>query len=305
MQIIYNGEDITGSVKVLNDEIVDNAGGVADSICVTFSDSDGKWSKWKPEKNDTIELKQDDFSSGKTFIDEIGQGLSTFTLKALSIPQNAKTCRTQAWEEVQFTQLAEEIALKYGFALKTYGVTDHKYERVDQILKADFDFLAYRCMLEGYSIKVHDQSVVIFDEREFEAKPVNQKYSIIPISKIRNDFDYKDTSVNIYQAVEIKFGSLTGSYLALGISGPILQLQISCSSQAEADRFAKNIARYYNKFKTTMKFDCELNTAWAASTNLQINDTGISAGKYFIHRITNSFTRNKTNLFLRRPLEGY
>lgn len=309
MQILYNGVDISSDVNLINDELIDNAGGIPDSISLTFSDNSGLWSQWNPQKNDNLEVKEGSFSTGKTYIDDIGQSLSVFTLKALSIPQPAKTCRTQGWDNVRLMQIVNQIAARYGFAVKSYGITDYLYERVDQIQQPDFEFLAYRCMLEGYAIKIHDKTIIIYQESMFELQPVDLKNSVIPVTKIIGDFKYRDKSTDIYQTVEVRSqtraGYILGKFTAPGIYGPTLPQIIYCSSQTEADRFARNIARYYNKLMQTMKFDTDINTGWAAATNLQVNDTGISAGKYFAHRVIHSIMKNKTRLILRRPLEGY
>lgn len=308
LNIIYNGIDITNSVEPLKINLIDNAGGVPDSIECIFSDIDGLWSKWQPLKNDTFEIKQEGYSTGTMYIDELIQRDGIFQLKALSIPQHSKTARSQGWENVRFLEFVTEIAGRYGFLVQTYGIENHLYRRVDQIEEADFSFLAYRCMLEGYALKINNKNIVIYSEHFQEQQSVDAINSVVYKSDILNDFEFKNKSTNIFQKCLVKsigLNEFQGKYEDKNIYGATLTKQIYCSGQGEANRFAKGYLRAANKGMITGTFTIKLNTNYAAATNIEVKEIGMFEGKYFIDRLVHDLINDRTNLSLRKQLEGY
>ncbi len=275
---------------------------------MVFSDTDGLWSKWKPAKNDKVQVKENGFDTGLMFIDELSQSAGVCGIKALSIPQTSKTTRSQGWEKVRFLEIAAEIATRYGFKLQTYNVSNHLYERIDQQEAADFAFLADLCMLEGYSLKINDQTVVIYDEATEERKQADPKLSIIGEGLINGNFEFLDKSTDIYQKCLIRSNGhiyIEGEFSAPDIFGATIKRNIYASNQGEANRWAKGVLRSYNKLAVMGSMTINLNTNYAAGTCLSVRDIGMFDGKYFIHRLVHDLINNKTKLTLRKPLEGY
>jgi hypothetical protein len=309
MSIIYSGVDITDSIHPTVLQITDNAGGIPDSLSVAFSDTEGIWSKWRPVKNDTLRVIESGFDTGLMFIDQLSQSAGIFGIKALSIPQTSKTARSQGWEKVRLLEIATEIAARYGFTLQTYNVINHLYERVDQQEAADFAFLADLCMLEGYALKINNKSLVIYSESIQEQETVDLHLSVLGEGGINGSFGFSDKSTDIYQKCVVRSqsigGYIEGEFSALGILGPTVKRTIYATNQAEVNRWAKGILRSYNKHMITGSVSVNLNTNYAAGTNISIEDVGMFDGKYFIHRLIHDLLNNKTALTLRKPLEGY
>jgi len=303
MRLIYNGKDITSAVEITKAELIDNAGSKADSLEVCFSDTEGSWSKWEPKKNDTVEIDHEGFRSGVMFVDELEQQRGKYIIRALSIPQEAKTHRTKSWEQVRFLEVAREIAARYGFELQTYSIENYLYNRLDQNDQADFEFLAFRCMLEGYVLKITNRKIVIYDERYMENK---EAVKTIYLSDFDGNFKFVNKSTGIYAACRVSNGTIQSEYKVSGIYGPTLNISnIVVTNQAEAERYARNILRHHNKYEQTGKFQIQLDTGLSAGVNIQIAGVGMADGKQFCEQITHRFTENKTILNLRSPLEGY
>ena len=309
MNILYNAVDITNNVEPLKVSLTDNAGGVPDSIDCVFSDTSELWSKWNPKKNDTLEVKQSGYSTGLMYIDELIQNAGIFKVKALSIPQHSKTARSQGWENVRFLEFVNEIAGRYGFTVQTYGIENFLYKRVDQIEQADFSFLAYRCMLEGYALKINNKNVVIYNENLLEQKDLNSANSVIYKSDILNNFEFKNKSTDIFSKCLIKSsgsnGFSQGQFEDKNVYGATLTKQIYCSDQGEANRFAKGYLRAANKQMITGTFPIKLNTNYAAGINVEVKKIGMFDGKYFIDKLVHDLMNDRTNICLRKQLEGY
>ncbi len=307
MLLTYKGRDITNSIDIHKAFIVDNAGGIADSVEIEFADTEGLWSKWSPEKNDVVELKESGLSSGVMYIDQLEQTRGKFTIKALSIPQNARTTRTRYWEKIRLFGIGKDISEKYGFTLKTYGVNDYSYERIGQLNQADLDFFAYRCILEGYILKIYNKQLIIYDEKYLEQQKAVKE---INLQDLEGDFKYKSRSTGLYNSctvvgycgqklIKSKFTPKSASY------GPDLKSNIFISSQSEADRFSKGILRYENKKENQVLIRINLDTNIAAGNNINLSGIGLADGKYFITSAINDLKNKKVDLVLRLPLEGY
>lgn len=303
LEFIYLGKDITQYVEIKKADIIDNAGGELDSIEVKVNNPNNQWSLWKPQKNDVIELKKDGFTSGKMYIDEIEQVSGVVTLSALPIKQEAKNENTKAWENIRFLELLQEFATKHNLQLKTYGIENHLYKRINQLEMADFYFLSNRCLLEGYMLKITDNKLVIYSEKHLEKERSKTKFSN---ELFDNKFSFKDKSNEIYKACELICGNIKYKFQVDSISGPTLKIKdIPVYDIAEAERYSRNILRFKNKFERTMCFPIELNSKIAAGTVVEIENCGLADGKYFVYQSIYKLADNKTFLKLRQIPEGY
>lgn len=302
VQLIYQGKDITNDVDVKKADIIDNAGGIADSLVILFDDPKGVWSQWQPRKDDRVELCQDGLCSGLTYVDELEQTRGIFILQSLSIPQEAKTAHTKSWEKICFIELARGIAGKYGFQLKTYGIENYYYDRVDQFEQADFEFLAWRCLLEGYMLKVNGQSVIIYAEQYMEKQsPVRAIYQ----GQFDGEYSFKSRSTEIFNACKITYGGINAEFLS-DTNGPILSINnLYIANQSEADRYTKNLLRAKNKNENSGYCTIALDTGITAGNMVEIADVGFGDGTYFVSSAVHKLVDKKTFLRLRKPLEGY
>lgn len=304
MQLIYNGKDIASAVDIKQADITDNAGGIADSLDICFDDPEKLWPKWKPQKNDTAQVIENGFNSGLMYVDEIEQHRGSYIIRALSIPQEAKTPNTKAWENVRFLEFAGELAGRNGFTLQTYGIENHFYQRVDQVDTADFEFLKYRCILEGYGLKLTDRKAVIYDERYMESQNASKD---IFVEDFDGKYRFKSTSTKIYGSCRLSYGGTEFDFKpSTGSKGPVKKHgDIYITSQGEAERFARNLLRFYNKHENTGNFMVQLDTGLAGGNVISVIGSGLADGKYFCEQVIHSLVSKRTSFKVRKPLEGY
>jgi hypothetical protein len=304
MQLIYEDKDIAPYVDIRKADIIDNAGGIADSIELHFNDPDGLWSKWKPAKDRKVKIIEEGLSSGDMYIDELEQERGLFIIKALSIKQEAKTDRIRGWDNISFIDFAKDIADKYGYGLKTYNVKNHNYLRVNQFETADFEFLAYRCMLEGYMLKITDNNVVIYDERYMESlAPIKR----IDLSDIDGRYRFKLKSTGIYGSCEMNYGEIKKKFVPSGVNGPTLKIRnMYLSSIGEAERYTRGLLRSTNKFEQAGFCTIAYEPGIAAGNTIDIFGIGALDNKYFCDQVIHRLKERKTTLSkLHKPLEGY
>jgi Phage protein D len=189
IQIKYNGRDISIDLApyLIDFEYTDNEAGKADDIQITLEDRDLLWiSQWLPEKTDTIEARitvTDWFKPGDQYtlfcgtfqVDEIEHSgpPHIVRIKAVSVPVSSAArgeVKTRAWERIGLRDIASDIASNAGLALMYESDSNPRYLRVDQLETSDLAFLQQLCNKAAVSLKVTNDKVVIFDERQYEAK---------------------------------------------------------------------------------------------------------------------------------------
>ena len=304
MKVIYENVEI--KVQVSNCEIIDNMGGKADSLAITFADIKNECRKWDFKKNHVVEVIEEPFSTGKMYVDEFGASAGAFTIKALSVKKRIKTKYTRTWENIKFLALVNDLVKEEGLKLETYGtIEDYEYSRVDQIEKNNLEFLNERCILEGYNLKICDGKAIIVSEIFLQ----QQKESLtLNPSMFIGKYNFYSTSQGIYSGCEINYISqklIKGKYI-LNQDGEVLKLKnVMVSSSYEADRFAKNILKAYNKYETIGTFYLKKNTNIAAGVTVKIEDMDSFSGKYIIDRVYQDLIQGKTKVKARKVLEEF
>ena len=304
MKVIYENTEI--NLQVSDCKVIDNMGGKADSLAITFADIKNECRKWEFKKNHIIEVIEEPFFTGKMYVDEFGCGVGTYSIRALSIKKKVKTKFTRTWENVRFLELVNDLIKDEGLILEIYGtIENYEYARVDQIEKNNIEFLNERCILEGYNLKICDGKAIIVSEMFLEQQ---EESLILNPSMFLGKYNFSCTSKNIYGGCEINYASkkfIKGSYI-LNQDDELLKLRnIMVSNSYEADRFAKNILRSYNKYEVTGTFYLNKNTNIAAGVTLKIENLDSFNGKYIIDRVYQDLILGKTKVSVRKVLEGF
>lgn len=303
MNFIYEGKDITNYIDIKKADIIENSGIMFDNLLAYVNNSANEWSQWKPKKNDRLEFKNNGFTSGNMYIDEIEQQRALITLKALPIKQKDKQTNTKIWEEIRLIELLNEFASKHGLTLKTYNLENYKYFKVNQINLTDFSFLYSRCALEGYILKISNGEMIVYNEKYTESQSSGVS---IDASEVDGDFIYKDKSDEIYGRCNIISGNINYTFTAPKTYGPTLNIRgILVNDLAEAERFSRNLLRNKNKFEKILRLSIKLNTCITAGNTVEIKNFGLPDGNYYIYQAIHKLTENTTKLKLRKVLEEY
>lgn len=302
MRIIYEGVEI--NIQVSECKITDNMGGKADSLAISFADIKQECREWDFAKDNTIELIENPFSTGVMYVDGFSSGRGTYTVKALSLRKISKTKKTRIWEKVSFLDLVKDIAEDEEMFLETYGVENFQYERVEQLQMNNMEFLNYRCMLEGYNLKINNGKILIISEKFLMEQ--SQVLNLNPSDFIGN-YTFDCTSNHIYSGCEV--GSFQEDFLNGHCNlknkyGEILKItNITLNSLGEANRFSKNILNSFNKYEITGVFSITINTNIAAGNSIKIQGLGSFNGIYVIEKITHDLIGGKSRILVRKFME--
>lgn len=304
MQIIYKGKDIYPDISIKACEHDMHAESQADSLVLRFNDTSHQWDGWSVEQESTIEVIEGAARTGKMFIYDVTPQNGTYTLKAFSIPPTSKNRTSKSWQKVYFRQLCKEIAERHGLDYEEHGVKDQLYSYVVQNNLPDFVFLEQRCKLEGCSFLVFDGKLVVYNEAELED---TSPQMLLELNTDAN-FTYSDNTAKSYKEAEIVNGTRVGHYKAETESGSRVlhkNINIPMNSEAEANRFAKNLLRLENKNQQTGTIIWDIQRELAPGSMLQLKTYGVKSwdGYAFISRLRHDYLALKSKIFIRKPLK--
>ncbi len=300
LKVLYNDKDITDAIDI--NSCIHNmyACSKADTLDMTFNDTNKVWDGWNAEKGDLIEVICGIAKTGKMFINTVKPQNGSMILKASSIPLNAKEKKNKSWENVYTLQLAKEIADRHGLGFESYGVTDYLYSYVRQENESDFEFLQKRCELESLAFVVFDKKLILYSEKYLEEQEAAEEIELGNDS----DYDYTDNALSGYGSMTIKNGNFTGVYSSSnGLSKPGEEIiQTFMSSQDEANRFAKGILRQYNKKLSSGYWKNPIHRELSAGSVINLKTTGATSwnGKVFISQIRQDYVNSTSKTFFRK-----
>ena len=303
MQLYFEGIDISAKVGISFAEITDSAGGQLDGVDATFADTEGNWSQWQPAADNTILLRQEGFSSGVCYVDEIGQQYGQYILQGVSMPSGAKAARSRSWERATLLEIISDMAGGLGYGFATYGTANPVYQRMDQMGVTDMAFLSELCAREGYALKVNDRRVIVYDEATFEA--------VTPVRKITGrdflgEWEYTQHREGTYAGCRVSYGSISAEYIAAGRAGEMLDIRDQyLSSVGEAQRYARGMLRQANRLEHSITGGIKLDLSLAGGSMVEVTEVGTANGLYMVDQVRHRLTEGISGLKLRRKLEGY
>lgn len=233
LQLEFNQVNVTDDLlpDLLSFQYSDKETNEADEISITLKDPDGKWAdRWKPKGGESvqawiIEGATDgigpEIYCGKFFVDSlrVSGAPRVMEIRAVSIPLNTpirKKLKSRAWEKQTIKDIAKAIADENGVGLQFYAEDDFTIERQNQDRESDLQFLLKLCDEAGYSLKVTDDTLVIFDQLMYESKKPIKTYILGESPIMGWSFDaqqsetYKSVTVSYRDPSKKKKGSAGG-----------------------------------------------------------------------------------------------
>jgi phage protein D len=207
----------------------------ADNLSLEVQDRDGKWSgEWAFDRGQTLQctiIAKNWNAPGETLaldcgtaeIDEIEvEGPPRVVrIKCCSIPVSSGikfTHKWQTWANTTLRAICQEIATRNNLTLTWEVSRDWPGSRWTQSDESDMHYIASQCRRFGYSMKIQDYKMIIFDERDYEAKP--------PVGTITYGqggiLKYKITSKSqdIYNSAEVRHQDAETQETVEGIAVP-------------------------------------------------------------------------------------
>lgn len=323
----YEGQNITADIAndVLSIAYTDNEDGKVDDVSLLLKDETHQWiGPWMPEKGDLFNVTflpdgMPALHSGQVQVDEISasEPPSVIEIKGVSVPIKSgvrRLLKSRAWEKTTYQGIANEIA--DGAELQLVFLIDADdgpyYERVDQTEESDLSFLNRLAQDEGFSLKVTDCQLVVFEQAMFEARePV--AFFTRGQSAIKS-WSFTNQSYDVYKSCTCKYRlpkkkkSIHYTYVDPDIEdGSNLKIRKLVANLAEARRKAKAALRRKNRYQYTGAMALVGDSRLCAGVTIVISGFGGYDGKYIIAKATHTLDGSgyTTAVELRRVLIGY
>ena len=323
VKVIYEGVDISRDVSkdLLSLSYVDNEGGKADDIRLKLKNNHGYWSDpWLPAKGDTVTVfiitESDqgvkELNCGSCQIDTIrfSGPPSIVDLSGMSVPFNTtirRTKKSRAWESVRLSEIASDIAEAGGVELvfqpNPAGADEQNtnpiYDRRDQREEADLAFLKRLCDDEGFSLKLTDRQLVIYDQSIMEFQPPSVHFELGENNIL--SFEFETQASDIYKKAIVQYKDPaegvvnTFEYIDPAIqSGQELRIVRRTESPEEAERIAKAELKKKNRLETTAKLSVVGRVDLVSGVTVTLGGFGKFSGKYYVqkseHKVENGYT---------------
>ena len=303
MKILYNEIDITKSVKVNRCVHEMYAEDRCDSISIKLTDNEGIWDKWSPSCSDELSISDGIISSGKMYVSSIRQMSGELILKAHSIPLIKEFKESNAWEQISFNQIVNDIATAFNLNVKMFGVNDRVYNFLEQTNESQLELLNRLCKLEGLAFLTYDNNLIIYDQNYLE-----NQHSLKAVTFSKGDrYVYIDNSSNLYGSCLVTSGGFSGLFSISDKRTFNLVDKIKLSSNAEAIKYSKSTLRELNKNGKIGWFQKGMLLDIAPGSVIQINNIHRPSwdGQYFIYKMRNDYVNKISKIFFRKPLEDY
>lgn len=293
-EVYIDGNKVTASIEDI--QINDRQGSQSDDIRLLILNDKTQAIK----EGSTLACSFSGFSSGKMNVDTIVSGATMTRIEAISAPLSAKEKRTRHWLKVRLFDIVNDVAKGVGLSVYYQGVDNWYYENVTQYKETDLAFLNRLCVREGYSLKIDDGRLVIFN-----TSVVENALSVLKISGIGDVID-NDISFSInpnkINAVTVKyFGDRLISYTSRrNVIGEKKTVTEYVANVAEAERFSQNYLSAYAKNDTTVRCTIPINGGVAAGSCISIENFGMYDGKYSICECSHDPEKERTRLIGRR-----
>lgn len=328
LTVNYNGKDISAPLtsSLISLTYTDAASGQLDDLQITLQDREQLWQgDWSPTEGDSIDArikttnwlgpnKFEVFPIGTFEVDslELIGPPDQVTIKALSLPAGVGGRRektTRAWEKVTLKTIASDIAGRSRLKLMYQFDDNPTYDRIDQSNQTDFAFLMDLCDQEGIAVKVTRGTLVLFNERKFELQAPSltlQRSDVLSytLNWSTTDAAYRACQLTYSDAKTDKTIRVTYTPPGAPRSGPVLKVNDSASSEAEALRIARNRLREQNKNYGRATLALPGDTRLSASITLMLSGWRRFDAKYIVDSATHTVDSNgyTTQIEIRKVL---
>lgn len=307
-EVLYDGEEVGLSSRLLSLDYTDNSSGTSDEIVLTFSGRDADWLRadFIPEKEHDLDVtfwlhnwnRSGDclkYHCGNFTLDDLTYSGSPrqCVIRGVSIPASESfqvDPVSKTWKKVTLKQIAAEIMEKYGMPNLYYHGDEPVIETVEQSSQTDSAFLYELCEKQGMFLKVYKKGLVIFDKKVYEPRGITASFS-------EQDFDgnwsWNSTLNGTYTGADISYTvpkKKQTVQVTVGAGPRILHINEKVDSEGEAQRIAKAKVNSENEKAVTISFSAMGDPNVVATCNIEITGMGRCNGKYFVDKVKQHVT---------------
>lgn len=311
VKLVYNGTDITADIAADIESISyeGNAADDSDSVNVTINAMADKWlNDWMPEKGTSLdptilvynwpeEGQGGEMNNGVMTVDDISYSDApcTMTMSATSKPNDtsfSEEDREYIWKNTSIQKIAQTIAERYSLEMNFDGTDAEIAKREQQA--TDSAFLNELCKDYGLILKVYSNELWIYDREAFKKKAVAATITRADI--VPGSFSFSDGFDGVYTHGIWEYSNQKKKIrirVEIGTGGRTKRISKYASSQADAERRLQAALDNANHSATKVKFTLALaQIELGEAQNIGLTGYGKLSGKYFIDKVSLTYSRN-------------
>lgn len=210
LNIEYEGKNITKEIsKNLISCSQSDSINELDSLDLTIENRDLLWlDSWLPSKGDCIKTSLElenwenigkvQHNMGTFYVDalDLSGPPDIINIKAISYNINSDIVdkkENKVWENVDFKTILNEISGNREIALICDIDFNRKYQRLEQKLESDFNFIKRLCEEAGINFKLFNDKIIVFEEEKYEKKEAKITITKKDINTYRFSSDDSDS----------------------------------------------------------------------------------------------------------------
>lgn len=284
----YNSADITEDISsdLIELSYTDAVHGKSDSLEIKINNVHRLWSgEWLPFIGDTLTCQigyEDGYyiDCGEFSIDELdfsgGGGAEICTIKGLSasITKEIRTTRTQAYENIRLSQIAQEVAARHNLIPVTEMSRDPYFDRVTQNNEKDLAFLKRLADGYGYAFSVRGGKLFYYAQEKLNAE---KTYFVIRRSDITS-YSFNKETTKLYKTIIVRYrlpnSAEVGHYFYTDETlrhGELFVPEEIVDSLSQAEQMAQSMLRDVNMQAVKASFTLPGNPRLIAGINVQLD----------------------------------
>lgn len=283
----------------------DYAGGQSDSIELSVDDSELELRKLQLTKGMELQALCSNADTGTMYISNITYSGNTVELRALSLPTRCYATKNYYWEQIGFAEFVKDIADEAGLTLKLLDSLAVTYVDITRLELAPVQLLQARLELEGFACKIHNNILIVYDERKREQAEYTEMYFADDFSE-KPIYYTKDAGLiaRVENTCRMSTGKVIKTAVESGLQGRTLRHNISVSSIDESERFSRGIMRSANKYEFCGRLALN-EIKHSAGEVIYIKDAPYKHdGDNYIYRVENDFAKGRQTLYVRKGIAG-
>lgn len=293
VQIIYQGVDITDRIDVRKCVCRDESRERCDSLELQFDHID-RWTRWHPEKDDRIEVRQDGYSSGVMYLNSIIPESHRYRMVATALPVSARTQAWKSYRNVTLSSLMADCAAQCGMTSGLYGVSAGLgYPYIERRNESCAAFLERVLNMEGAVLKCCGGKFSAIGILYAQGRPPART---IEIDEEQKTAQYHRNSGRPFASLSIKtpYASATARDSAAGtIMRPVLSGMPACNS-GQAGRWARGLLLFHNRLAERLVLECELDLGLTAMVRVDVTGQTSAVGSWLVDSAEHDLYNSRT-----------
>lgn len=303
MEIYYQGKNISRVVNITKCIHRDVASGRADSLEIEF-DHAAAWFSWRPEKDDTIQIVNGSYDTGRLYLNTILPQGDHYRIIATSLPSLAARRAWFSFENATLEDILNRCSAECGMKYKLYGVDGRiRYAYILRRNEGCAALLNRLAQWEGLFLKAYNGV--------FRAIGMEYAQDQEPVQRITATPDQDGIR---YTRQE------NGSYAALTVSTPYAQVtakdaaraggitkiitDLPARNAAEAGRWARGLLKHANRAAETLTIASAFNPRMCALARVNVAGNTDATGEWIAEDVTQDIREGRTTATLRRVMTG-